>query len=169
VSDPTDTSPHLGRSAARRPDELSVRELEILGLVAGGARTRDIAQRLGITENTVKSHLTRAYRKIGARNRVQATRLYLARAGAGATAAASAVSWEDDRVQPARPLNGFLARQAIEIERRIEQLEATIKTAAEERSRLQQALGALLDGELAPGSVTTAAQTRDDAGPGGLR
>jgi DNA-binding CsgD family transcriptional regulator len=57
---------------------LTHREREILALVAEGLRTTAIAQRLGIAENTVKSHCTNAYRKIGARNRVEAARWYMA-------------------------------------------------------------------------------------------
>lgn len=59
-------------------DALTPREREILALVAQGERTATIAARLGIAENTVKSHCTNAYRKIGARNRVEATLYYLA-------------------------------------------------------------------------------------------
>jgi DNA-binding CsgD family transcriptional regulator len=68
-------SPHHAR--ARVGDPLTPRELEILALVAAGEPTAAIAQRLAISENTVKGHLTHAYKKTGARNRVQATRHYL--------------------------------------------------------------------------------------------
>jgi two-component system, NarL family, nitrate/nitrite response regulator NarL len=59
-------------------DALTPREREILALVAQGERTAAIATRLGIAENTVKSHCTNAYKKIGARNRVEATLYHLA-------------------------------------------------------------------------------------------
>ena len=48
------------------------REREILALVASGHPNKVIAQRLGITEKTVKSHLTSIYRHIGVTDRVQA-------------------------------------------------------------------------------------------------
>jgi DNA-binding CsgD family transcriptional regulator len=64
-------------ASARERDSLTRRELEILGLLASGMSTPDIAAPLGITPGTVKSHLTRVYRKIGAQNRVQAARHYL--------------------------------------------------------------------------------------------
>jgi DNA-binding CsgD family transcriptional regulator len=60
------------------PGALTAREREILALVAEGLRTAAIARHLGIAENTVKSHCTNAYRKIGARNRVEAARWHMA-------------------------------------------------------------------------------------------
>jgi DNA-binding CsgD family transcriptional regulator len=56
---------------------LTARELEVLALIATGASNDEIARSLAIAPATVKSHLTRVYRKIGAANRVQATRHYL--------------------------------------------------------------------------------------------
>ena len=63
---------------ARPGDPLTPREREILALVAAGEPTSAIAVRLSISENTVKGHLTHVYAKTGSRNRVQATRHYLA-------------------------------------------------------------------------------------------
>jgi DNA-binding NarL/FixJ family response regulator len=48
------------------------REREILGLLASGHANKAIAARLGISEKTVKSHLTSIYRQIGVNDRVQA-------------------------------------------------------------------------------------------------
>jgi DNA-binding CsgD family transcriptional regulator len=56
-----------------RPDGLTPREVEILGLVAGGLTSRDIAERLVISIDTVGRHITNIYRKIGARGRSDAT------------------------------------------------------------------------------------------------
>lgn len=56
-----------------RPDGLTPREVEILGLVAGGLSSRDIAKRLVISIDTVGRHITNIYRKIGARGRSDAT------------------------------------------------------------------------------------------------
>ena len=62
--------------AARRApgpaDALSDREREVLALVAKGLPNKLIAQRLGISEKTVKAHLTSVYRQIGVTDRTQA-------------------------------------------------------------------------------------------------
>ncbi|MBC2934224.1 response regulator transcription factor [Nocardioides sp. zg-1228] len=52
--------------------ELSPREAEVLRLVVEGLLNKQIAQRLGITERTVKAHLTSAYQRIGVADRTQA-------------------------------------------------------------------------------------------------
>jgi DNA-binding NarL/FixJ family response regulator len=51
---------------------LTNRELEILKHVAGGASNGHIAQRLWVTEQTVKLHLSNIYRKLGVSNRTEA-------------------------------------------------------------------------------------------------
>ncbi len=59
------------------PDEaLSPRETETLALVANGLANKQIGRKLGITEATVKAHLTSIFRSIGAQNRTQAARWY---------------------------------------------------------------------------------------------
>lgn len=50
---------------------LSERERAIAGLVARGLRNRDIAERLGVNEGTVKVHLHRIYRKLGVGSRTE--------------------------------------------------------------------------------------------------
>jgi DNA-binding NarL/FixJ family response regulator len=55
-----------------RGPTLSVRELEVLRLVAGGARNREIADRLYISESTVKAHLRNIMDKMQVKNRAQA-------------------------------------------------------------------------------------------------
>ena len=52
--------------------ELSPREAEVLRLVVEGLLNKQIAARLGITERTVKAHLTSAYQRIGVADRTQA-------------------------------------------------------------------------------------------------
>ncbi|KQQ27919.1 MULTISPECIES: LuxR C-terminal-related transcriptional regulator [unclassified Frondihabitans] len=51
--------------------ELSPREREVLRLVASGARNHDVAQKLGISDNTVKFHVSNLLRKAGARSRAE--------------------------------------------------------------------------------------------------
>lgn len=51
---------------------LSTREREVLALVVKGLANKQIARRLGITERTVKGHLTSAFARIGVSDRTQA-------------------------------------------------------------------------------------------------
>lgn len=51
------------------------RELEILGLIAGGLSNREIAEKLFVSENTVKTHSSRLFDKLSARRRTQAVQL----------------------------------------------------------------------------------------------
>lgn len=60
--------------------KLTGRELDVLGLLAGGLSNRLIARRLDISEKTVKNHLSSIYLKIGATDRTQAA-LYAQHAG----------------------------------------------------------------------------------------
>jgi DNA-binding NarL/FixJ family response regulator len=72
------------RPPAAPRDGLSPREREVLRLLAVGRSNREIARTLGITERTVKAHLHRVFRVLGATDRVQAAlrgREHLARAG----------------------------------------------------------------------------------------
>ena len=61
----------------RKRDELSItpRELEILELVAAGMSNREIAGKLHVSENTVKTHCSRAFDKLGAKRRTQAVQM----------------------------------------------------------------------------------------------
>jgi DNA-binding NarL/FixJ family response regulator len=62
-------------SARREPspvEALSEREREVLALVVAGLANKQIAARLGISEKTVKAHLTRVFREIGVYDRTQA-------------------------------------------------------------------------------------------------
>ena len=56
------------------PETLTRRELEVLELVAEGLSNRAIAERLAISDQTVKFHLTSISGKLGAANRTDAVR-----------------------------------------------------------------------------------------------
>jgi DNA-binding NarL/FixJ family response regulator len=51
---------------------LSARERQVLGFLATGATNREIGRRLLLAPDTVKNHVSRTYRKLGARNRIEA-------------------------------------------------------------------------------------------------
>ena len=59
--------------------DLSPRELEVLGLVARGNANKEIAARLAITEETVKSHITKILAKLRANDRTHAVTIGLKR------------------------------------------------------------------------------------------
>ena len=56
----------------RLPKPLSERELEVLALIAAGNSNQEIAAKLFVSTSTVKTHINRLYRKLGARSRTQA-------------------------------------------------------------------------------------------------
>jgi DNA-binding NarL/FixJ family response regulator len=60
-------------AVASRLPSLTNRELEVLRLVAAGAPNSRIAAQLWITEQTVKFHLSKVYRKLGVSNRTEAS------------------------------------------------------------------------------------------------
>jgi len=67
---PPEIAAHL---AEHYSDEaLTVREIEVLQQIAGGNRNRDIAEKLFITEETVKVHVKHIMEKLGASDRTQA-------------------------------------------------------------------------------------------------
>jgi DNA-binding NarL/FixJ family response regulator len=78
-------------TARREPsptDQLSERETEVLAMVAEGLANKLIARRLGISEKTVKAHLTNVFRTIGVTDRTQAA-LWAQRHGVGGDAPGS--------------------------------------------------------------------------------
>ena len=54
---------------------LTPRELEVLELIAEGLSNREIAARAFVSENTVKTHSSRVFSKLGARRRTQAVQI----------------------------------------------------------------------------------------------
>jgi DNA-binding NarL/FixJ family response regulator len=81
------------RSARRHDAELTGREREVLGLVGVGLANKQIARRLGISEKTVKAHLTNVFHRIGVDDRTQAA-LWAERHG---------VTAPDERGEPGAP------------------------------------------------------------------
>jgi DNA-binding CsgD family transcriptional regulator len=74
----------LGLSVARRPERpagnpaavaslgLTPREVEVLKLLAAGQANKEIARAMGVSPNTVKTHLARLYEKLGVTSRTAA-------------------------------------------------------------------------------------------------
>ncbi|MFD1341154.1 LuxR C-terminal-related transcriptional regulator [Litorisediminicola beolgyonensis] len=56
--------------------QLTVRERELLSVLARGWTNQQIANRTGISENTVKYHLKNLYEKLGVKNRAMAVAIY---------------------------------------------------------------------------------------------
>jgi DNA-binding NarL/FixJ family response regulator len=78
---PAITKRLIGEFARQRPRSaqadpaiaaLTPRETEVLRLIAGGLSNPEIAKRLVVTEETVKTHVSRVLSKLGLRDRTQA-------------------------------------------------------------------------------------------------
>ena len=54
---------------------ITPRELEILGLIAAGLSNKEIAERIFVSENTVKTHANRLFDKLNAKRRTQAVQI----------------------------------------------------------------------------------------------
>ncbi len=66
------SSPFVPDETKRDDLGITRREMEILELVAQGMSNREIAEKLFVSENTVKTHCSRAFDKLGARRRTEA-------------------------------------------------------------------------------------------------
>ncbi len=60
------------REASGLRENLTPRELEILGYVSYGLTVKQVATRLGLSPRTVETHIGKVYKKLGVSNRVQA-------------------------------------------------------------------------------------------------
>lgn len=67
--------PFIFNQARSQQLGLTARELEILELIAGGLSNREIAERLFVSENTVKTHSSRVFDKLSAKRRTQAVQI----------------------------------------------------------------------------------------------
>lgn len=67
-----ESDPFVLNAAAVKEIAITPRELEILGLIAEGLSNREIGERLFVSENTVKTHSSRLFEKLGVNRRVQA-------------------------------------------------------------------------------------------------
>ncbi len=65
--------------AGDRPDALTRRELEVLRTLANGSGNKEIADQLGISDNTVKFHIAQIMAKLGAHSRTEAVALGIKR------------------------------------------------------------------------------------------
>jgi ATP/maltotriose-dependent transcriptional regulator MalT len=75
VSTPEPLAPFVPNEQKREELNITRRELEILELVALGLSNREIAAKLFVSENTVKTHCSRAFDKLGAKRRTQAVQI----------------------------------------------------------------------------------------------
>jgi NarL family two-component system response regulator LiaR len=71
---PTD-GPFVVRTESVERLGVTPREMEILHLIAAGLSNREIAERLNVSENTVKTHAARLFAKLNARRRTQVVQL----------------------------------------------------------------------------------------------
>jgi ATP/maltotriose-dependent transcriptional regulator MalT len=74
---PVASTPVVFTPNEKKREELGItrRELEVLELIAQGMSNREIAGKLFVSENTVKTHSSRVFDKLGAKRRTQAVQL----------------------------------------------------------------------------------------------
>ena len=75
VEVPVPAAPFVFNQAKADELELTPREVEVLGLMAEGLSNKEIAERLFVSENTIKTHCSRVFDKLGAGRRTQAVQL----------------------------------------------------------------------------------------------
>jgi two-component system response regulator DesR len=67
--------PDLAAEAWGEVDPLTDRERQVLRLAAEGMSTSDVAQKIGLSEGTVRNYLSEVISKLGAQNRIEAARI----------------------------------------------------------------------------------------------
>ena len=72
---PVTGEPFRPNDSKREALGITPRELEVLELIAQGLSNREIAEKLFVSENTVKTHSSRVFDKLGAKRRTQAVQL----------------------------------------------------------------------------------------------
>ena len=72
AASPRSAAPATPEGAAADAPSLSVREREVLGLLAQGLSNKELARALSLSENTVKTHLANLYAKLGVGKRTEA-------------------------------------------------------------------------------------------------
>jgi DNA-binding NarL/FixJ family response regulator len=65
------TKPTASPAPPEADSKLSAREMEVVRCVAMGLRNKEVADKLGVTEATVKNHLTSVYAKLGVNDRLE--------------------------------------------------------------------------------------------------
>ncbi len=78
--------PVHGTTATGDTSALTTREVQILDLICDGRQNKIIADRLGLSENTVKVHIRNIYKKMKVRNRTEAASHFFGTARSGAAA-----------------------------------------------------------------------------------
>jgi non-specific serine/threonine protein kinase len=73
------TAASRDRAVLAEPGELSPRELDVLRLIAAGARDQEIADSLFISRRTVQTHVTHIFHKLGVETRAEATAIAVRR------------------------------------------------------------------------------------------
>ena len=68
---PPTVQSELAAQSSSTAKRLTARELEIVRFVATGLRNAEVAERLSITESTVKSHLNNVFQKLAVRDRLE--------------------------------------------------------------------------------------------------
>lgn len=89
-----------------RAENLSERESQVLVLCAQGLTNREIADRLYLNIETVKSHLKRVYQRLGLRNRAEATAFVHRARNVAGSASFDVLFASDDAVSDASPSRG---------------------------------------------------------------
>jgi DNA-binding CsgD family transcriptional regulator len=70
----TPAAPFVANTAVQETLGISDRELEVLALLAAGGSNKEIARRLEVSPNTVKTHVTKLFAKLEASRRTEAIR-----------------------------------------------------------------------------------------------